>query len=139
MIFGHGIDIIEVSRIREAIKKTVGFREKVFTENEIAYCETKKEKYQSYAARFAVKEAFMKALGTGFSKGASWKDIEVLNNPDGKPYILLYGVTRDIFYNIKNEKHSLRKSDKDAENIISEIYVSISHTKELAIASVILE
>ena len=80
MILGIGTDIIEVSRIEKEIsKERQGFQKKVFTANEIQYCETKRFKAQNYAARFAAKEACLKAIGTGLRDGLSWKDIEILN------------------------------------------------------------
>ncbi len=125
MIFGIGIDIIEVARIEKQIEaESNSFVKKIFTENEIRYCETKiKNKAQNYAARFAAKEAFFKALGTGWRDGLSWKDIEIENDELGKPNILLSG-----------------KSKKNIqENSISKIHVSLSHIKEIAVAVVILE
>lgn len=107
-----GIDIVSVYRIEKAIITNEKFLHKVYTENEIKYCESKKNKYQSYAARFAAKEAFAKAIGKGFKEGLSFKDIEVLNDENGKPYI-----------NYKNKK----------------IKLSISHEKDYAIAMILLE
>lgn len=123
MIFGHGIDIIEISRIKKAIEKSERFQTKIFSQNEIAYCESKANKYQSYAARFATKEAFFKAIGTGWANGIKWTDIEVLNNESGKPILCLHNKAL-IFIN---------------ENNINNLHVSISHLKDIAIASVILE
>ena len=123
MIIRHGIDIVEVSRIQKAILKSDSFLKKVFTQKEIEYCETKKQRrYQSYAARFAAKEALLKALGTGWSQGIAWTDIETLNDEFGKPNLILYGKAKEVFetYGLKN------------------ISVSLSHTKEIAIGSVVL-
>lgn len=123
MIFGHGIDLIEVSRIKKAVESSEHFKNRVFTKNEIIYCESMNSKYQSYAVRFAAKEAFLKALGTGWSSGISWTDIEVLNMDNGKPYVVLYSIARKIFDDFN----------------LSNIFVSLSHIKEIAYASVIIE
>ena len=136
----HGIDIVEVSRIKDAIENTKGFKEKVFTEKEIIYCEAKKDKYPSFAARFAAKEAYLKAIGTGLSNGLKWTDIEIAIAPllvvpelasvllgevggSGKPTIQLYDKAKEI---------------ADKMNITN-ISVSLSHTAEIAIASVIIQ
>ncbi len=124
MIFGIGTDIIETARIEKAIKKTSSFPDKVFTEAEQEYCETQKAgKYQSYAARYAAKEAFFKALGTGYRNGMSFKEIEVRNDALGKPEILVYGKVQSF---IKKNK-------------INRIHLSLSHLKETALAFVVLE
>ena len=123
MIFGIGTDIIEVSRIRKAIEKENGFREKIFSSKEIISCEQKSNKYQSYAARFAGKEAFMKAYGTGWAEGIAWTEIEILNHENGAPYMSLTNKTKDTV--LPNEELT--------------IHVSLSHLKEYAIAEVILE
>lgn len=123
MIFGIGTDIIEVSRIRKAIEKENGFREKIFSSKEIISCEQKSNKYQSYAARFAGKEAFMKAYGTGWAEGIAWAEIEILNHENGAPYVILTHKTKDIVL-----------ADKEMK-----IHISLSHLKEYAIAEVILE
>jgi holo-[acyl-carrier protein] synthase len=122
MIFGHGVDIAEIQRIQKAIEKSEIFKKKVFTEVEINYCESLKVKHPSYAARFAVKEAFLKALGTGWACGIAWTDIETFNDENGRPEVRLYGKAKEMF-----ESNGLEK-----------VHVSISHTKEIAIASVIL-
>ncbi|MCI0496024.1 holo-ACP synthase [candidate division KSB1 bacterium] len=125
MIFGIGIDIIEVARIEKQIEaESNSFVNKIFTDNEVRYCETKiKNKAQNYAARFAAKEAFFKALGTGWRDGLSWKDIEIENDDLGKPSILLTGKSKQIIQ----------------ENNISTVHVSLSHIREIAVAVVILE
>ena len=122
MIFKHGIDIVEVSRIKKAIEESDSFRSKVFTEKEISYCESRKTKYQSYAARFAAKEAFLKALETGWTNGIAWLDIEILNETSGKPFVNLYSAAKSIF---------------DSSNY-QNTHVSLSHTEDTAIASVII-
>jgi len=93
MIVGLGIDIIEVERIERKIAKDSGFRELVFSANEISYCESKTSKYEHYAARFAAKEAFFKALGTGWLNGTAFNEVEIINNDNGKPEIVLQGLT----------------------------------------------
>ena len=125
MIFGIGVDIIEVARIEKQISgESISFVKKVFTPKEIEYCEKKiKNKAQNYAARFAAKEAFFKAIGTGLRDGLSWKDIEIENDPQGKPDLLLTGKSKQWV----------------ADHQICNIYISLSHVKELAIAVVILE
>lgn len=113
-----GTDIIEIYRIKQAIEKNGSlFLTRVYTSNEIEYCESKKNnKYQHYAGRFAAKEAVSKVLGTGFSGGVDWKDIEILNNELGKPEITLYGGANELL-----KKAGYKK-----------ISVSISHSKEYA-------
>ena len=123
MIYGIGTDIIEVSRIHTVMEKDIGFREKIFTAGEIAYCETKKHKFENYAARFSAKEAFLKAIGTGWRFGIRFADIDVYHDEYGKPLIRVYGKAEEL---VKNEG-------------ISKIHVSLSHLKEMATAVVIVE
>lgn len=122
MIIGIGTDIAEVARIEKNIENN-NFKEKVFTSNEIAYCETKVNKAERFAARFAAKEAFFKALGTGLRSGMAFKEVEVLNDELGKPYLNILGKTSEII----------------AKKKIRVMHVSLSHTKETAIAMVVLE
>jgi len=123
MIYGIGNDIIEISRIKRAIDKDNGFKEKIFSANEIILCEAKANKYQSYAARFAAKEAFMKAYGTGWADGITWKEIEILNHDNGAPFLKLLNKT----------KETVLGKDK------LKFHVTLSHLKEYAIAEVIIE
>jgi len=124
MILSIGIDIAEVYRIRETLARTPRFRERVFTATEQAYCESKgAAAAQSYAARFAAKEAFLKALKTGWRGKITWHDIEVINDAEGVPSL-----------NITGEAARLLEKLGAAH-----IHVSISHTTEHAIAEVILE
>ena len=123
MVQGVGIDIIEVARVAEKISKEQGFRELVFAAAEISYCETAVEKYQHYAARFAAKEAFFKAMGTGWANGTAFKEIEIAHDAEGKPLMLLTGAT----------------AAWAAEKGIGTISVSLSHVKEMATAVVIIE
>ncbi len=123
MIAGIGIDIIEVERIESKIKKESGFRELLFSANEIAYCESKTNKFEHYAARFAAKEAFYKALGTGWLNNTSFNEIEIINDTYGKPEIRLIGKTHETI---------------NGMNIIN-IQVSLTHIKSVSSAVVILE
>ena len=92
MIFGIGIDIIEIERIKKSIEKFNDlFLNKIYTQTELDYCQSKKNKYQHYAARFAAKEAIAKALATGWSKRFRWKDIEIYNEKSGMPNVKLTG------------------------------------------------
>ena len=105
------------------MERNIGFQEKIFTQGEITYCETKKNKYQHYAARFSAKEAFLKAIGTGWRFGIGFADIDVYHDEFGKPLIRLSGKAEELV-------------QRDG---ISNIHVSLSHLKEMAIAVVILE
>ena len=123
MIFGIGTDMIEVERVAEKIGKKSGFRELVFSKKEIAYCEAKTNKYEHYAARFAAKEAFFKALGTGWKNGTAFNEIEITNDETGKPVISLLGETAISIAGMK----------------LGKILVSISHLKTMASATVLIE
>ena len=123
MIGGIGIDMIEVNRIAESIGKDSGFRELVFSPSEITYCEKKTNKFEHYAARFAAKEAFYKALGEGWMANTAFSEIEVFHDEKGKPEIRLLGDT---------EKHLSVMG-------IRRIHVSLSHLKSIASAVVIIE
>ena len=122
MIFANGIDIIEISRIKKAMERSKSLKTKLFSPKEILYCENRNSKYQSYAVRFAAKEAFLKAIGTGWGRGISWTDVEILNDDSGKPFINLYNAAKEIF----------------EQNGFTNISVSLSHTGDTAIATVIL-
>ncbi len=94
MILGIGADLAEVDRIRDALERSGSgerFKQRVFTADEQAYCERRRGKYESYAARFAAKEAVMKALGRGWSREVGWTDIEVVRERSGRPTIRLHG------------------------------------------------
>ncbi len=124
MIISIGIDIIEVYRIRETISRTPRFLERVYTRRERAYCESKgAAAAQSYAARFAAKEAFLKALKTGWRGKITWHDIEIVSNESGVPSLKIKGEARDILENLG----------------ANQIHLSLSHTTEHAVAQVILE
>ncbi len=123
MIYGIGTDIIEVARIEKVMTRDIGFRDKVFTTGEIEYCETKRHKYENYAARFTAKEAFLKAIGTGWRFGIRFADIDLYHDELGKPHINATGKAKELLDSLS----------------ISKIHVSLSHLKELATAIVILE
>jgi holo-[acyl-carrier protein] synthase len=105
------------------LEKQPGFRTKVFSEQEIAYCESKADPSQSYAARFAAKEAFMKALGTGWNHEVSWVEIETISKEGGSPELMISGNT---------------KAAMQSRNI-SKCFLSLSHEKEYSVALVVLE
>ncbi len=124
MIVGLGLDIAEIDRITAAITRHgAAILERLFTPTEVAYCESHKNKFERYAARFAAKEAAMKALGTGWTHGVRWRDIEVANAPGGKPTLRLQGVARQFA-----EKLGVRN-----------ISLTITHSGNLALAQVIFE
>ena len=114
-IFGIGTDIVNIKRIEKSIKKNgVVFKNKIFSKNEINYCEKKKNPFPFYAKRFAAKEALSKALGTGIRKGINFKNIEVYNDNFGKPSIQLKGSTADFLKKkIKTRKYSIYLSLSD--------------------------
>ncbi len=125
-ILGTGIDIVENCRLKDILlKKKLSFKLKIFTSNEITYCKKKSNSISCYAKRFAAKEAFAKALGIGFRKNINFKDIEVVNNTYGKPYI-------SINKKIANKIKTLFKVKK------FNILLSISDEKKYSIASVII-
>jgi holo-[acyl-carrier protein] synthase len=123
MIFGIGTDIIEVSRMERHLEAGNGLKNKLFTAREQAYADDKATIYQHYAARFAAKEAFFKALGTGYRYGMAFHEIEVVNDELGKPVIHVYGRVKEYI-----EKEG-----------VQHIHLSISHVKEMANAFVVLE
>src|SRR5512138_1893790 len=124
MIFGTGIDIVAISRFERFVaENNVLLLERLFTPHEREYCAARKRSAQHYALRFAAKEAFVKALGTGLGDGISWKDMEVVNDPSGKPDLNLSGRAAELF-----RQHGLNR-----------VFLSLSHDGNYAIASVILE
>lgn len=124
MIVGTGIDIAEVPRIRQSIERFgQRFLQRIYTPGEIRYCESRRNKIERYAARFAAKEAAMKALGTGWNHGVRWRDCEVVRLPGGRPTMEFHG---------KAGEFAARLGVRNAA-------LSISHTAEQAIAQVILE
>jgi holo-[acyl-carrier protein] synthase len=124
MIVGTGIDIAEVPRIAESIARFGDrFIRRVYTEGEILYCDKKANRVERYAARFAAKEAGMKAIGTGWNHGIAWRDVEVCRMPGGRPTLLFH-----------------RKAAEFARKLgTKHIALSLSHTEQIAIAQVILE
>lgn len=124
MIVGTGIDIAEVPRIAQAIARHGDrFLKRIYTEGEMRYCDSKANRMERYAARFAAKEAAMKALGTGWNRGVRWRDVEVCREPGGRPTIEFSGKAAE-FARALGAKH---------------VSISLSHTPEQAIAHVILE
>ena len=124
MIVSIGIDIIEVARIREVLLRTPRFAERVFTRAEREYCDLRGAvSAQHYAARFAAKEAALKALQTGWRGGISWQDVEIAAKESGAPYLIFTGQVLEVF-----EKFGATAT-----------HLSISHTTQHAIAQVILE
>ena len=124
MIVGTGIDITEVPRIRESIERFGDrFLHRVFTEGEIRYCDSKANRFERYAARFAAKEAGMKALGTGWNFGVRWRDVEVSRKPGGRPTLLFHGKAAEFAAKL------------GAVNVA----LSLTHTPQQAMAQVILE
>ncbi len=124
MIVGTGIDIAEVPRIRQAMQRFGDrFVHRIYTAGEIRYCDSKANRVERYAARFAAKEAAMKALGTGWNHGVRWRDCEVARLPGGRPTILFHGKAAEIAAKL-GVKHAA---------------LSITHTAEQALAQVILE
>ena len=124
MIVGSGVDLCEVERIKAAIARHGRrFLERVFTEREIAYAQSKANLYERYAARFAAKEAGMKAIGTGWRGGVRWRDFEVTNLPSGRPTLQFHGKAAEYAQKLGVENISL----------------SITHTSVQAMALVILE
>ncbi len=111
MIFGVGIDIIEIERIEKSVEKyKEHFLNKIYTQVELDYCLSKKNKYQHLAARFAAKEAIAKALATGWNKEFRWKDIEIYNEKNGMPKVKLFGKLRTFLGDDKSLKISMSHS-----------------------------
>ena len=124
MIFGTGIDIIEINRIKNSIQKYSNrFEQKVFTQKEVDYCHSQADPAKHFAARFSVKEAVLKCFGTGITGGVLWKDIEVDKQKSGQPVLNLYGKGRELFGRLK----------------LKRIHISITHDKKYAIAHAIAE
>jgi holo-[acyl-carrier protein] synthase len=120
-IFGIGIDLVEVERIRQSIRKFgERFRSRIFSKEEQSFCELQKEKYLSYAARFASKEAFSKALGTGIRGKISWQDVVIIDNEKSRPQMKISGRAKAILDNRKT-------------------FLSITHTEKYASAIVVIE
>ncbi len=124
MIVGTGVDIVEVPRIEAAIGRFGRrFLERIFTEDEIRYCESKANRVERFAARFAAKEAGLKAIGTGWRRGVGWKEVEVRREASGRPTLVFSGRAAEFAARLGVKRASL----------------SLSHTAEHAVAQVILE
>ncbi len=124
MILGIGTDLVEVHRIRESVAKFGDrFLNRIYTERERIYANSKANSAERLAARFAAKEAGMKAVGTGWNRGVRWVDFEVANEPSGRPTLRLTGVAAEIA----------------ARMGVNRISISLTHTTEMAFAVVILE
>ena len=124
-IFGIGTDIIQVDRIKKNLKKK-GFINRIFSKKEIAKCKKISNSSNCFAKRFAAKEAFSKALGTGISRGINFNEILILNKKSGKPYISLIGQTKKIFSSkVKNKKTKIALSVSD-EKKYAVAFVTIS-------------
>lgn len=124
MILGIGTDLAEVNRIRRSIEQYGNrFLHRIYTDQEQAYASSKANSAERFAARFAAKEAGMKAIGTGWRRGVTWKDFEVINEPSGRPTLRLSGVALEIAEALGTRR----------------ISVSLTHTAQTAFAVVILE
>ncbi len=123
MIFGLGTDIIKVDRIEKMVANGREYMKTIFTEREMDYCESKTRSSEHYAARFAAKEAVLKAMGIGWRNGFAFTEIEILNDKLGKPVVFLHGKVNDFFQ----------------EQKLKQVTISLSHAKENAIAVAILE
>ncbi len=124
MIYGIGIDLVQVRRIEEALGRWGDrFKKRVFTPDEIAYCQRKRISSPNFAARFAAKEALVKALGTGMRRGIHWKDIEVARGALGRPVLKLNGQAAQI---CQQEK-------------ITGVFLSLTHDRDYSSAVVVLE
>ena len=124
MILGTGIDIVECLRIAQMIERHGElFITRVFTDHEIEYCSARKAATQHYAGRWAAKEAVLKALGTGWRRGVSWRDIEIRNDKSGAPTVKLRGGARDVMQAAQ----------------IARLHVTISHCRSFAVAYVVAE
>jgi holo-[acyl-carrier protein] synthase len=124
LIVGLGLDISEIDRIEAALTRHgAAILQRLYTAQEIAYCESHKNKFERYAGRFAAKEAGMKALGTGWRRGVRWRDLEVVRQPSGKPTLQLAGVALQIANGLG----------------VKNISLTITHSGNLALAEVIFE
>lgn len=123
MIFGIGTDIIEVERIGQLAARGREYLQTIFTDQEIEYCEGKARKSQHYAARYAAKEAVLKALGTGWRDGLTFCDIEIAADEQGQPIVTVHGQVKQLF-----DCRQIRRAS-----------ISLSHDRECAIAVIILE
>lgn len=124
MVIGVGTDLMEIARIAESIDRFgERFLQRIFTPGEIAYCRKKKNSAESFAARFAAKEAGAKALGTGISRGIGWQELEVTRSPGERPMLHLTG----------------RAAQRARDLGIARVSLSLSHSRDVALAVVIME
>ena len=123
MVLGLGIDLMETERLATALSRTQGFEERVFTPEEIAFCAARKDRVQALAARFAAKEACLKALGTGWSAGLGFRQVEVVRDGEGPPTLRLHGAA----------------AERAAALGVTRIHVSLTHQPGAAAAVVVLE
>ena len=123
MIIGIGVDIVEVRRIRNALQGTERMQQRVFTEEEIRFCTSRRHQYQHFGGRFAAKEAALKALGTGWSRGIRWKDVEITDDERGKPLLTFQRKAKEIFDELGAQT----------------AWISITHSPDHAVAMVVLE
>ncbi|ACM21286.1 acyl carrier protein 4'-phosphopantetheinyltransferase [Geotalea daltonii FRC-32] len=124
MIYGTGVDIVDISRFQRFVSENnTSLLQRVFTPRELEYCSGKKHSAQHFALRFAAKEAFLKALGTGLRGGVSWQHMEIVNDRLGKPEMLLTGKAGELF----------------AEAGLQKIFLSLSHDGNMAVAMLVLE
>ena len=122
MAAGIGVDMLEIARMERVIKRRPSFLKRVFTDEERAYCDACARPAEHYAARFAAREAVLKALGTGFSEGIGFKDVSVTNDERGKPIAVLSG----------------RAAEVAAKRGVQEVALSLSHTRDVAVANAVL-
>ena len=122
MAAGIGVDMLEIARMERVIKRRPSFLKRVFTDEERAYCNSCARPAEHYAARFAAREAVLKALGTGFAEGIGFKDVSVTNDEWGKPIAVLSG----------------RAAEVAAERGVQEVALSLSHTRDVAVANAVL-
>ena len=124
MIVGTGIDVVEVPRLAAAIERFGNrFLQRIFTQGEIRYCQSKANRVERFAARFAAKEAAIKAIGTGWSRGVTWQDVEVKRSPGGRPTMVFHRRAAESFQKLGAAR----------------AHLSITHTEHSAMAQVILE
>ena len=123
MIIGIGVDIVQIERVRKLVENYSEFMHQVFTAREIEFCQAKADSASSYAARFAAKEAMMKALGTGWNEKVNWLDIEVINERQGKPILKIGGKTLQLMQQMG----------------VRQTHLSLSHERDYALAFVVLE
>ena len=123
MIIGIGVDIVQIERVRKLVENYSEFMHQVFTAREIEFCQAKADSASSYAARFAAKEAMMKALSTGWNEKVNWLDIEVINEEQGNPILKIKGRTLKL----------MKKMG------VYQTHLSLSHERDYALAFVVLE